>query len=205
MTGRTLVKITAMEHCILFRTVAHTQKSPRTFYIVREAITELRDKEEVTQCDGHSFATLRRNDAAGTMSIQFTWLSGSKRRVAGRMETVTIPYEKLLDFMERSAQPNGPKGWNVLSMETDRRPRLEFCGKENLHAVVANPTVRKKLVRFLRDNFHWKGVDKICFYNDFVEYSFFFREFSNGQPGMCGGLIFHMRENLDKAYYATHT
>lgn len=50
--------------------------------------------------------------------------------------------------------------------------------------------------------FHW---DEIRFYNDFVPYSFFFREFRGGQPGICGGLILHGQENMAKAQYSIHT
>ena len=90
-------------------------------------------------------------------------------------------------------------------MEPGRGPKLEFCGKENLHAALENKTVRRKLVKFLRDNFWWKSASKICFYDDFLSYSFTFREFRNGKPGMCGGLILHGQENLDRAYYSIHT
>ena len=83
--------------------------------------------------------------------------------------------------------------------------KLEFCGKENLHAALENKTVRRKLVKFLRDNFWWKNASKICFYDDFLPYSFTFREFRNGKPEMCGGLILHGQENLDRAYYSIHT
>lgn len=205
MTNRTLVKMTAMEHCILFRTITRAKKSPHTFYITRDAIAGLRDKGEITEHDGNSFAILRRNDAAGTMSIRFTWLSGGEGGLTGWEETVTLPYEKLLNFMERTAQTDGPKEWNTLSVKTSGQPKLEFCGKKNLHMVLGNPAVRRKLVKFLRDKFQWKGADKVCFYNDFVPYSFFFQEFCNGQPGMCGGLILHGQENMAEAYYSIHT
>lgn len=90
-------------------------------------------------------------------------------------------------------------------MESRAAPKFVFCGEENLHAVLENRPVRRKLVKFLRNNFHWQGADEIRFYNDFVPYSFFFREFRGGRPGMCGGLILHGQENMAKAQYSIHT
>ncbi len=205
MTDRILVKVTAEKHCILFRTVTSTEKSPHNFFIVRDTIRKLKDKGEITEHDCGSFAILRRDDTADLLSIHFTWLTGSGQRITGREETVTLSYERLLDFMERSSQADGPKEWSALSIESDRGPKLEFCAKKKLHAALENKTVRRKLVKFLRDNFRWKSASKICFYDDFVPYSFTFREFRNGQPGTCGGLILHGQENLDRAYYSIHT
>lgn len=84
-------------------------------------------------------------------------------------------------------------------------PTLVFHSKTNLHAAANNRFVRRKLARCLRDNFHWKDIDAICFYDDFLPYSFFFREIRNGQSGICGGLIFHRQEDSSEAHYAIHT
>ena len=48
-------------------------------------------------------------------------------------------------------------------------------------------------------------ADEIHLFNDFVPYSFFFREYRNGQPVVCGGLILHGQEDMSKAYYGIHT
>ena len=57
----------------------------------------------------------------------------------------------------------------------------------------------------LMANFNWPDADEIHLTNDFMPYSFFFREYRNGQAGMCGGLILHGQEDMDKAYYGIHT
>ena len=46
---------------------------------------------------------------------------------------------------------------------------------------------------------------QITMYDDFEPYSFFFREQTPYGAGICGGVILHGRENLEKAYYGIHT
>ena len=55
---RTLVKATADDYCIDFRTFSRTKKSPQRFLIVREQLEELRGKESVIVSDIHSFERL---------------------------------------------------------------------------------------------------------------------------------------------------
>lgn len=205
MNDRTLVKLCATESCIVFRTVSPAEKSPHSFYITHDDLAELEKKDTIIVRDCRSFAELWRNKAAGTVRIWFTWLSGSSQNLKGRDKMVTVSYKKLRDFMECSTQPDGPKEAKLLSLKTSARPHLVFCNQENLHAALGNPTVRRKLLRFLRNNFNWQDSEKVCFYNDLAQYSFFFREFRNGQPGMCGGLIFHRQETLEKSSYSIHT
>ena len=121
-------------------------------------------------------------------------------------ESVTIPYALLLAFMGESTQDGGPETWKHLSVCPTSRPSLVFHDKERLRECVANKTVRRKLARALRDNFHYSGAEQIGLYHDFQPYSFFFREVRNGGDGICGGLIFHdHHNNLKEAYYSVHT
>lgn len=53
--------------------------------------------------------------------------------------------------------------------------------------------------------FDWPDSNEIYLYNDFVPYSFFFREFRNDRAVMCGGLILHGQEDMSRAYYGLHT
>lgn len=204
---RTMVIATAGECCISFRTVSWSRKSPQRFLIVREWLETLEDGRTEIVSDIHSFAVLRRSEATGLLTINFTWLNGvCGGEVRGWEESVTIPYAPLLAFMEESAQDAGPKTWKHLSVCSTSRPRLVFHDKGRLREYVANKTVRKKLARALRDNFHSPCVERIDFYHDFEPYSFFFREVCNGRNGICGGLIFHnYHDNLKKANYSVHT
>lgn len=204
---RTLVKAAAGNYCIDFRTVSWAKKSPQRFLIVRDCLEELRDKKSLIVSDIHSFALLRLNENTGMLTIDFTWLSGGcSGNVSGWEESVTIPYDRLIDFMRKSIQENGPQTWRHLSVCATTWPKLVFHDQKRLHECLENKTVRGKLAHALRDNFKYPGVDQINFYHDFAPYSFFFREVRNGCEGMSGGLIFHNHQNdLQKAYYSVHT
>ena len=206
MNGRTLVKASASEHCICFRTVSRSRKSPKRFYVLRNEFAKLETQASVISHDAWSFAVLRRDAAEDTLEIQFTWLSGSDTHLHGWEETVTLPYSSLAFFVEESTLENGPQEWKALSIDTSRRrPKLVFDAKRTLHAILNNAVVRRKLFHFLRDNFKWPRSEQIRFFSDFVPYSFVFQEVCNGQPVMTGGLILHGQENMSKAYYSIHT
>lgn len=201
--GRTLIKVSTSEHCIILRTISRDGKS-RRFYLTREEFSELEYRPEIITRDGWSFAVLRRDTGKDTLSVEFTWLSGGNSHVHGHEESVMICFSKLAAFVRDNA--NEGAEYKALSMDYRvHRPRLVFTGKENLHAAVNNGTVRRKLARALRDNFHWPDAEKIEFFNDFIPYSFFFQEIYNGQPVMCGGLILHGQDDMRTAYYGLHT
>lgn len=206
MNNRVLLKAAASEHCISFRTVSRSRKSPKRFYVTRDEFARLEAQASITTHDGWSFAILRRDARADTLEIQFTWLNGGGDRLSGWEETVIVPYSQLAAFVRESAQEGGPREWKALSMDfSGRRPQLVFDAKKTLHAILNNGVVRRKLVRFLRDGFNWPRSEQIHFYNDFVPYSFFFREIQDGEAVMCGGLILHGQEDMNKAYYSVHT
>lgn len=206
-SNRTMVIATAGENCISFRTVNWRHKTPQRFLIVRDRLENLEDGCTEIVSDIHSFAALRRNENSELLTINFTWLSGvCGGEVSGWEESVVIPYIPLLIFMRESSQEGGPKEWKRLCVCSTSRPRLVFHDQERLRECVTNKTVRRKLARALRDNFHSPGVEQINFYHDFMPYSFFFREVCDGRDGICGGLIFHnYHDDLKKANYSVHT
>ena len=206
MNDRTLVKASAMENCIVFRTVSRSRKSPKRFYVTRDELAKLETQTSVTTHDGWSFAILWRDAQADTLEIQFTWLSGGGHALTGWEEKVIVPYGPLAAFVQESTQEGGPQEWKALSMDfSNRSPRLVFDAKKTLHAILNNGVVRRKLVRFLRDGFNWPRSEQIRLYSDFVPYGFFFREIRDGKAIMCGGLILHGQEDMSKAYYSVHT
>ena len=206
MTKRTLVHIIPEGNCISLRTVSRDGKSPHRFYILREHIFELEHRPEIITRDIRSFAVLRRDIPAGTVEIEFTWLNSNGHDISGREETVTLPYDSLMEFVRSSALESSPAEWKALSLDNSgRHPRLIFKSRENLHAALGTGRIRRKLVRCLRDQFNWPRSEMIYFYNDFVPYSFTFREIRDGQPALAGGLILHGQEDIGKAYYSIHT
>lgn len=206
MNDRILVKAYANEYGVDFRTVSRTRKSPHRFYVPRSTLAKLEQEPYIIVHDIYSFAVLRRDRYRGTLEICFTWLRGTAKALSGQEETVTLRYDELMAFVHASTQEGGPETWRALSMDVSkRRPRFVFQGRETLHSVLKNAAVRRKLFRCLHKQFQWPDSDQVCFYNDFVPYSFFFKETRRGKPGICGGLIFHGQEDMSKAYYSVHT
>jgi len=206
LKGRTLVKLSAGKYCVGFRTIRRDGKSPGEFVITRSTLDKLGCEQDVIANDIHSFAILRRNIAAGTIRIDFTWLhSDGGTRVTGHRETVTIRYDGLMAFVRSNAEEGGPSQWATLSIIEGGQPRLVFHDVEGLRRCLENHKVRRKLLRFLRDNFKYSMADEIDFYHDFEPYSFSFREIYNGNTGIVGGLILHNHDDMERAYYSTHT
>ncbi len=206
MKGRTLVKLSADKNCVGFRTISRSGKSPMRFLISRNSLEKLEHEQSVIVTDIHSFAILRRNIPAGTLHIDFTWLhSSGETCVAGHTETVTVPYDGMMAFIRSSAEEGGPSRWATLSIIEGGQPRLVFYDVDGLRRCLENIKVRRKLLRFLRDRFQFSMADEIGFYHDFEPYSFYFREIKSGNTGIVGGLILHNQEDMENAYYSTHT
>lgn len=205
-SDRTLVKAYALANGIDFRTVSRTRKSPQRFYILRSVLEGLTANQTVIVSDIHCFVVLRRSSSDGTLRIEFTWLQGGPNKLDGWEETVILPYETLMNFVRASSLEDGPKEWRRLSLHMDNHPKIVFYDQEGLRKCLENKTVRGKLSRALRDNFHYPNVEQITLYHDFEPYSFLFQEVRAGQAGVVGGLILHNHDNdLKKAYYAIHT
>lgn len=206
VTDRTLVKVSASEYCIGFKTISRRRKSPRTFAITRDELERLEYENRIIVSDIYCFAALYRDTSAGTVRINFSWLTGSCDQLTGWEEAVILPYDALTAFVHASAQEGGPEKWAALSIEPAARPKIVFADVDGLRKCVQNKTVRGKLARALRDNFRYYGDEQVVLYHDFEAYSFFFRVYRDGHPNMCGGLILHnLQNNLKKAYYSVHT
>lgn len=205
MRNRTLVKVSASENCIGFRTISRRRKSEHNFLVTRDELARLEFEPQIITRDIYSFAVLRRDTDTGTLSIIFSWLSGrSGGRLEGREEMVTLPYDALTDFIQASTQEGGPKEWKALSIQKTTMPQIVFVDKPRLRECLENRVVRKKLARALRDNFRCN--ERVEFYHDFMAYSFMFKAFRSGWSPLIGGLIFHNhKDDLKKAYYAVHT
>lgn len=207
MTDRILFRAEAGEYGLDVRTVSARMKS-RRFWICYDAFDQLEEDGSVIRSDIHSFAKIRLDRKHDRLSIGFAWLEGhSFGRVDGWEQEVDLRWSKFRDFLDACRQPDGPKEFKAVSLGPRRdRPRLVFDGsRTNLRAAVADRRIRHKLGKVLMANFNWPDAEEIYLYNDFVPYSFFFREFRDGQPLMCGGLILHGQENMEKAYYGLHT
>lgn len=206
MNERTLVSLIFRADCISLRTVSRSKKSPHRFYIPRSRLEELEHTPYMIVHDIHSFAILRRNNHDGTIEIELTWLSGDGISVSGYKETIILPYEQMTAYLDKSVFEDRPIVWKTLSIDNShKRPQIIFKCSKNLHAALTDNTIRRKLIRSLRDDFRWPCSEKIEFFDDFVPYSFLFKEFRDGQPVMTGGLILHNQDDMQKAHYSIHT
>lgn len=59
--------------------------------------------------------------------------------------------------------------------------------------------------KILEQHFQWRGTEKIVLYDDSQPYSFFFEEYTPYGRGICGAVILHGADNLQKAQYSVHT
>lgn len=197
----TLVKVSGYSKYVNIRTITHTRSSS-CFAISRRDMLHLQSRRELIVQDGSSFAVLRNNFETGTLKITFSWLSTSGDQLCGTRQTVELPYETLMAYVK--AEPSD-QVLRFLSMERSARyPRLVFRGNR-LHEVVTNKLVRRKFSKFLRDHFRWPCATEIQFYDDFVPYSFYFKEMCGQAEGICGGVILHGQEDMKKAQYSIHT
>ena len=207
MTNRIMLHAHANENTVQLRTVSARMKSTR-FYITYDELDRLQREGHIISNDIHSFVQIRLDEQRDRIRFEFTWLTGhSFDRVEGFEQTVRIRWAPFREFLENCRQPDGPRDFKALSLDVSRhRPRLVFDGnKANLRAAIGNPLIRRRLGKALMSNFNWPGADEIHLTNDFVPYSFFFREFQGGRACMCGGLILHGQEDMGKAYYGIHT
>lgn len=206
MNDRIMVKVTATENCLYFRTIAWDRKSPREFCIPKTSILRLRRERYLVVNDIYCFAEIHREPDA-SVSIEFTWMKKDlyTGNVEGWSQIISLPLGPLLIFAERGGLEDNPKKWVVLSRKATFSPRIVFVNTENLRKAVENLTVRHKLAKFLSQNFHYRYATEIRLYNDYFPYSFFFREMIGDMVGMCGGVILHGQDNLKKSEYSIHT
>ena len=208
MTNRIMLHAHANENTVQLRTVSARMKSPHQFYFTYNELDRLQREGGIISSDMHSFARLQLDEQRDRITFEFTWLTGHCfDRVEGHEQMVHLRWSQFRAFLDSCRQPDGPKDFKAISLDVSpHRPRLVFDGnRANLRAAIANPQVRHKLGKALMSNFCWPDADEIHLTNDFVPYSFFFREFRGGRASICGGLILHGQEDMAKAYYGLHT
>lgn len=208
-----LVKFWASEHFITIRTRTRLNKSPQSFDLPRPSFTDLEADGHILVKDGPSFADFSLIDDGATVKIDFTWLSKSGHdAVHGFTQTVTLDYDTLANRLWDSLPGNdGPTRWSMLSVDrTKEQARFDFSSESaqrTIREIIAVPVLRHKLTRAVRDCFMWpnNGDLVIRFYADLDRYSFGFEEYVGGERRVCGGLILHHHDGLEKAKYSVHT
>lgn len=208
MSKRTMIKLSAFEDYIYLRTLSEEYRSPQGFTITDKELAEVEEKGYKIVSDIRSFARLflrKTIDETDILVINFTWLSDAGGgKVLGREETILLSYDKFREYVEESRKNNGEQK-RFLSLDEKPRARIAFQSRRNLKAVTEEKLLRKKLGKVLWRHFAGKGSRQITIYDDFEPYSFFFREQTPYGTGICGGIILHGQDNMEKAYYGIHT
>lgn len=100
LNENTLVKVTASEDRISFRTVSRSYKSPHRFVILRSALKRLAD-ESCMVSDLSSFASLWHVQETNDLHICFSWLSDHNGTLSGRKELIRLPFCETMRFLHR--------------------------------------------------------------------------------------------------------
>lgn len=204
MNNRTLIKLSAYEDAIAIRTISRNNHARHRFYISKAEWKVLESDRKLIVKDLESFAVLHYfdpKDEKEYVSMVIYWLqSDSDDNMDGWKETVCLPYDAIRKLIAGECEEI-----KVLSIQERTFPKLEFHSSKNLKAVVTNPIVRKKFSRFVRDHFNWPSSKIIMIYDDFIPYSFGFREESKSGWSINGGIILHGQDNMKQASYSMHT
>lgn len=207
-----LVKFHATVHFVSIRTVTKQRKSPCSFSLPRSAFIGLESEGRIVVNDSCSFAVIRLSENNSLVQFDFTWLSKyGDDTVKGFAQTVTLDYHDLTRHATDSLREGGSSQWSMLSINyPEKYPKLDFSApgaQRAIRDILAVPVLRHKFTRAVRDNFKWPHPADdhvIRFYAD-GKYSFFFREYTDGKEAVCGGLILHRYDGLEKSYYGVHT
>ena len=108
--------------------------------------------------------------------------------------------ENAVDFLR-----HGSGSRSFLCYDRVTYPKMDFSQTQNLKRVIENPKTRRALCKAMKTSFRWPDVcenHEIRFYSD-GGVNFFWREFYDDKPSMCGGLIYS--EYNGHSRYSVHT
>lgn len=205
MNQNTLVKIHVSEDCLIFHTYSrHGGSSPR-FFISRKKLTRLSDSGSIYARDQNNLAEIYlicRPDGKMYVHMEFYWLSiFGDETISGRRETIHVPLDIICPLLSAPDKTV----YRVLSKEYTKCPPVIIQSRKNLHAVVSDRVLRKKLARCLITHFRSGYIQKVILYDDCEPGSFYFQEYVNDRLGLSGLLLLSGAENPKAASYSMHT
>ena len=208
MFDSVLVKVSCSEELLYLHTISRRHKSPYRFAILRDTLEQLEREpgRQIIVADCGCYAALRLTRALDgeMLVIRFSWLqSAGADSLRGYEEWVRLPYRRFHECVEAGTDMAG-WNWSQLSVPEKVTRRFEFHSRQNLHQIAQRPLLRHKLGKTLEHHFQWRDAEKILIY-DGAPYSFFFEEVTPRGTGICGGIILHGADNLQKAQYSVHT
>lgn len=109
--------------------------------------------------------------------------------------------ENAVDFLR-----HGSGSRSFLCYDRVTYPKMDFSqAQDTLKKIIENPKTRRALCKAMETSFRWPDIcenHKIRFYPD-GGVNFFWREFYDDKPAMCGGLIYS--EYNGHSRYSVHT
>ena len=200
---RILLKAKSDGTYIRLRAISREYRYPHEFWLNRDALWKYicSKNNEFVARDGYNYICLRRcdNEILVTLTYISVYTGG---QINGRQDEFLI---SRLGFETFICYANAPgETYATLNLNVSVKPKIIVKDTHNLQLVAANPVYRRKFAKFMRDAFQWNST-AIELYDDFVPYSFFFREKRGDHYGMCGGVILHGQDDPVKAYYSIHT
>ncbi len=205
---RIMIKISADGDFISLRTYSRKYGRSKQFVIWRRELDDLKAKQKLLSADGYSYLRMylhKSQEGEDVLKIEVSWLDSSGDKLIGRLERLSITYQDFLDCIDESIREGG-KSCCRLSLLESRRPVIEFGSRSNLEKIARIKGLRRKLGKFLERHFQWPDAVRIWIVDDsYAPYSFFFREERIGGTGICGGIILHGLEDMQKAYFGMHT
>lgn len=164
------------------------------YYLLSAQLCEtISDQYETCFQDGYRFLNIGRkqeNDGDRTCSITR----------ANRTFYFQLP-ENAVDFLRY-----GSGSRSFLCYDRVTYPKMDFSqAQSTLKKAIENPKTRRALRKAMGTSFRWLDICEnhvIRFYPD-GGVNFFWREFYDDKPGMCGGLIYS--EYNGRSRYSVHT
>ena len=205
MDKRYMIKLTREnEHIVRLKAKCNTgERYPHEYWLSHEKLWDFFCKTDsvLVLRDGYDYIEFCKG--SDRMAITTTHINPYfDGTISGRQDTFEIPLADLGGFLCCS-EPGDCDKW--LNMKPISNPKIIVRDTKNLREIANHPIYRKKFAKFMRNAFQWRCAF-IELYNDFVPYSFFFKEkYADGSSGICGGVILHGQDNPSKAYYSIHT
>lgn len=159
----------------------------------------------VADCGCYAALRLTRALDGEMLVIRFSWLqSAGADSLRGYEEWVRLPYRRFHECVEAGTDMAG-WNWSQLSVPEKVTRRFEFHSRQDLHQIARGRSCGTSWGKLWNTISSGGSLEKTSFMMTMLPYSFFFEEVTPRGTGICGGIILHGADNLQKAQYSVHT
>lgn len=186
--NRKMIKLEHTDFFIRLYTYQKGRGREGQFALFFDEVKKLLEQGTLTTFDGYHSAQFSTYD--GIISAQLRWYRNSIDDIyTSYHEWVEIPVSTMQCIYDAAPETV----LRVLdSHDKPTHTQVIFNTGTRLHEVLTDKTTRHKFIKAVMNSFtHRQRGDRVTFYSDFVEKSFYFEETAQGQRVMNGGLIWH--------------